>query len=86
MDTTGHHRVIILTFTLMIATKILAGKEIIIYYHHEIAVVATTVLFLRILHQHVIVRVGGQLDQRGRRGIRYRSRPLSFTHTSFQAS
>jgi hypothetical protein len=44
--------VIILTFyVLMMATKILAGREIIIYYHHEIAVVATTVLFLRILRQ-----------------------------------
>lgn len=47
--------VVILTFlALTMATKILAGKEIIIYYHHEIALVATTALFLRMTGQPVL--------------------------------
>jgi hypothetical protein len=47
--------VVILTFyVLMMVTKILAGKEVIIYYHHEIAVIATTSLFLKIVHQPVL--------------------------------
>jgi hypothetical protein len=46
---------VILTFyTLMMATKILAGGELIIYYHHEIAVVAMTALFLRLIRQPVL--------------------------------
>lgn len=46
---------VILTFyILMIATKILADGELIIYYHHEIAVVATTGLFLRLTGNPVL--------------------------------
>ena len=44
--------VVILTFyTLLMVTKIVAGEEVMIYYHHEIAVIATTSIFLRIVHQ-----------------------------------
>lgn len=39
---------------LVAATKIVLGEERIIYYHHEIAVVAATALFLRLLHQPVL--------------------------------
>ncbi|MGO9165356.1 MAG: prolipoprotein diacylglyceryl transferase [Candidatus Sulfotelmatobacter sp.] len=39
---------------LVMATKIVAGEERIIYYHHEIAVAAGTTLFLRLLHQPVL--------------------------------
>ena len=47
--------VVILTFyVLMMVTKIVAGKEVIIYYHHEIAVIATTALFLRVVHQPIL--------------------------------
>jgi prolipoprotein diacylglyceryltransferase len=39
---------------LVTATKIVVGEERIIYYHHEIAVVAGTSLFLRLIHQPVL--------------------------------
>jgi hypothetical protein len=40
---------VILTFyLLMIVTMVLANGEVIIYYHHEIAVLATSALFLRL--------------------------------------
>ena len=39
---------------LAMATKILAGRELIIYYHHEIAVLSGVALFLRLLHQPVL--------------------------------
>ena len=43
---------VILTFyVLMMITKILANGEVIIYYHHEIAVIASSALFLRLTHQ-----------------------------------
>jgi len=47
--------VVILTFCLLVlATKILVGREVLIYYRQEIAVVAGTALFLRLLHQPVL--------------------------------
>jgi Prolipoprotein diacylglyceryl transferase len=47
--------VVILTFSaLTMATKIIVGKELIIYYHHEIAVLAMTALFLRLTGQTVL--------------------------------
>lgn len=46
---------VILTFyALMMVTKILANGEVIIYYHHEIAVLATSALFLRLTGQPVL--------------------------------
>lgn len=46
---------VILTFyVLMMVTKILANGEVIIYYHHEIAVIATSALFLRLTKQSVL--------------------------------
>lgn len=46
---------VILTFyVLMMITKILAGGEVIIYYHHEIAVIATTAVFLWLTRQPVL--------------------------------
>jgi hypothetical protein len=46
---------VILTFyILMMVTKILAHGEVIIYYHHEIAVLATSALFLRLTAQPVL--------------------------------
>ncbi len=39
---------------LVMATKIVAGHELIIYYHHEIAVLSGVALFLRLLHQPVL--------------------------------
>ncbi|HYB76581.1 MAG TPA: prolipoprotein diacylglyceryl transferase family protein [Candidatus Bathyarchaeia archaeon] len=46
---------VILTFyVLMMITKILASGEVIIYYHHEIAVIATSALFLRLTGQPVL--------------------------------
>jgi len=45
----------ILTFyVLMVITKILANGEVIIYYHHEIAVFATSALFLRLTGRPVL--------------------------------
>lgn len=47
--------IVILTFyLLMTVTKILAGREVIIYYHHEIAVIATSTLFLRTTGQRAL--------------------------------
>ncbi len=40
--------------TLAMATKIVVGHENLIYYHHEIAVLAGTALFLRLLHQPLL--------------------------------
>ncbi len=46
---------VILTFyALMMITKILANGEVIIYYHHEIAVIATSAVFLRLTKQPVL--------------------------------
>ncbi|HKV78353.1 MAG TPA: prolipoprotein diacylglyceryl transferase family protein [Candidatus Sulfotelmatobacter sp.] len=46
---------VILTFyVLMMITKILANGEVIIYYHHEIAVLATSALFLRLTGRPVL--------------------------------
>lgn len=46
---------VILTFyILMMATKILVGSEVIIYYHHEIAVIATSAIYLRLMKQPVL--------------------------------
>jgi len=46
---------VILTFyVLMVITKTLAGGEVIIYYHHEIAVIATTAIFLWLTGQPVL--------------------------------
>jgi hypothetical protein len=46
---------VILTFyVLMMVTKILADGEVIIYYHHEIAVIATSALFLWLTRQPVL--------------------------------
>src|ERR1700678_1232507 len=46
---------VILTFyALMMVTKILANGEVIIYYHHEIAVIATSAVFLRLTQQPVL--------------------------------
>jgi prolipoprotein diacylglyceryltransferase len=39
---------------LVMVTKIVARRELIIYYHHEIAVVSGTALFLRLIHQPVL--------------------------------
>jgi Fe-S-cluster containining protein len=39
---------------LVMATKIITGKEQLICYHHEIAVMAATALLLRLLHQPVL--------------------------------
>lgn len=39
---------------LAMATKIVSGRELIIYYHHEIAVLSGVALFLRLLHQPVL--------------------------------
>jgi len=46
---------VILTFyVLMLVTKALAHGEVIIYYHHEIAVLATSALFLRLTGRPVL--------------------------------
>lgn len=46
---------VILTFyILMMVTKVLANGEVIIYYHHEIAVIATSALFLRLTRQPIL--------------------------------
>src|SRR6266496_453088 len=52
LGTTG---IAILTFlALAMITKIVVGRELLIYYHHEIAVIATTALFLRLADQPVL--------------------------------
>jgi hypothetical protein len=55
MTLLGLTGVVIVTFyLLMMITKILAGDEVIIYYHHEIAVIATSTLFLHLVRQPVL--------------------------------
>lgn len=39
---------------LVMATKIITGKEQIIYYHHEIAVLSVTAILLKLLHQPML--------------------------------
>lgn len=46
---------IVVFLALVMATKIVLGDERIIYYHHEIAVIAGTALFLRLIHQPVLL-------------------------------
>src|SRR6185437_4808983 len=46
--------VIITFYLLMMLTKVLANGEVIIYYHHEIAVIATSALFLRLTAQPIL--------------------------------
>jgi prolipoprotein diacylglyceryl transferase len=46
--------VIITFYVLMMVTKALADGEVIIYYHHEIAVIATSALFLRLTGQPIL--------------------------------
>lgn len=41
-------------FVLVMGTKLIVGRELIIYYHHEIAVLAATALFLRVTSQPVL--------------------------------
>src|SRR3989442_9564590 len=38
-------------FALALATKVVTGREKLVYYHHEIAVLAATFLLLRCLRQ-----------------------------------
>jgi hypothetical protein len=45
---------ILIFLALVMATKIVVGQERIIYYHHEIAVLAGTALFLKLLHRPVL--------------------------------
>ena len=46
--------VILVFYILMMITKILANREVMIYYHQEIAVIATSALFLRLTRQPVL--------------------------------
>ncbi len=41
-------------FVIAIATKVIAGNEILVYYHCEIVVIAATTLALKLLHQPVL--------------------------------
>jgi len=45
---------IVIFLALVMATKIIAGDERIVYYHHEIAVVAGTALFVKLVHKPVL--------------------------------
>jgi hypothetical protein len=46
--------VVITFFAVVMATKLITGKEQIIYYHHEIAVLTMLALFLRLMHQPLL--------------------------------
>lgn len=51
--------VAVLTFLgLVMATKIITGEEKIIYYHHEIAVLVSTSVLLRLLHEPILPYLG----------------------------